>query len=483
VRDRACGRTGDRVGALAVLQNAGGPAEGIVVNQRARRASMAWALTALALAAGQALAITYEENLDDDPKLSIELRLQRLDKRSKRLLEREQAIRETYGTLEKTIASGNGAVSELQEKRRRFEIAADSTTVRGAVGEGAPRGLAWHCSRAREIVPQLTRLATAAAAALKGHHAQLNTIEVGAEDADAALQTQYSSFGAAIAAGPLEPEELERLRADIKEIETGLPQAWGSYTTLRQMADETDKKSTLLQSIVAVGQLADDIDLQIARYLDDHKGIREALAGITVEYATDVAWRDSIQQRWAGSQLPGPAGTEPFEIALNARNVAGSWRRVVEEPKEGTGSAALLALINASKACGAWEQPPRDFTAARAAAGRPLEEQLVRIDEAYAARAEQIRQGRSKAEQIRRTNEQIVVDLNRKVAGFKPRDASESELLEKVNALRRDAAAEVDRMKRAEATLGSEARVVDEQRAATTATRAGLLALFNSSGE
>jgi hypothetical protein len=191
---------------------------------RARRASRAFVLVVLACAASRTSALTYVEVLEDDPKLATELRLARLDKRMKNQLLREADIRKTYADIESAIERGTALAAEVKEKQRLFRAAADSSTVRAALGEGAPRGLAWHCSRAREILPQLSRLANSAGTALKGYPAQLRAIPVGSDGAVAALQAQYARLQAALAA-PLEPDEHEQLRADLKEIEMGLPHA------------------------------------------------------------------------------------------------------------------------------------------------------------------------------------------------------------------------------------------------------------------
>lgn len=462
--------------------------------ERAKRASSTFMLVVLACAAGQAFALTYEENLDDNAELATDLRLQRLDMRMQRQVQREAEIRKQYAAIESAIERGKALAAEVKEKQRLFNAAAGSPTVRAALGEGAPRGLAWHCSRAREILPQLSRLATSAGAAFTDYSAQLRAIPVGSDGGAAALQAQHARLQAAVA-GPLEPEEQQRLHADLKEIELSLPHAWGSYTTLRQMANETnDKSDALIQAIAAMGQLADAIEKQIPKYVDEQRIIRETLDVIDPEYAAEAALRNSIDKRWSATRLPGLKNASPFDIVSSARFFVGPWQAAAGEA-QGAVQAGLRPFPDAVSACRDWEQPPRDFAAARAAAERPLDEQFIRIDEAYAARAEQIRQARITAEDVSRISQETVADLDRKIATVQergrqiaPGDAAGQEklraLLEKGNRLRSEAAIEVGRMERAMAMLDTEGRVVEEQRAATSGMKAGLLlAQGNSAGE
>jgi hypothetical protein len=411
----------------------------------------------------------------------------------KNQLLREADIRKTYADIESAIERGTALAAEVKEKQRLFRAAADSSTVRAALGEGAPRGLAWHCSRAREILPQLSRLANSAGTALKGYPAQLRAIPVGSDGAVAALQAQYARLQAALAA-PLEPDEHEQLRADLKEIEMGLPHAWGSYTTLRQLAGETtEKSSALLGLAVSTRDSAGDIEELIAKHREEHQDIRWTLGGIEPEFPEEVVLRDSIHSRWAASRLPGPE-KKPLDIVDRARSLATPWQALAEEA-QGDVRAGMRPFPDAVNACGDWVQPVRDFAAARAAAERPLDEQFIRIDEAYAARAEQIRQARSTAEDVSRTSRETVAELDRKISAAQergrqvaPGDAVGQEnlraLLETGNTLRSEASAEVGRMERARAALDIEGGVVEEQRAAISGMKAKLLlAAFNPANE
>jgi len=364
--------------------------------------------------------------------------------------------------------------------------------VRAALGEGAARGLAWHCSRARELLPQLLRLATSANVVLKDHPAQLRAIPVGSDNAVAALKALSDGAQAGVAR-QLESEDHQQMRTDLREIEQGLPHAFGSYTTLRQISGEAGEKSAALLALaLRMRGNADSTEALIKQYLSERDIIRETLGKIDPEYAAEVALRDSILQSWSGSRLPG-LKSEPFGIAKSAVFYADQWQPIAEQAQSGV-AQAMHPFDQALAACGDWQQPPREFAEARAAAGRPLTEQFIRIDEAYAARAAEIQQSRNKAEEVSRISQETVADLDRRIGIVKtrgqqvtPEDAAGQEklraLLEKGNKLRSEVLQEVGRMERAKAMLGIERRAVDEQRAAISGMKAKLLAPFNLAGD
>jgi len=422
--------------------------------------------------AGSVGALTYEENLDDNPEIATALRLERLSKRIDRQVERLKKIRELYAAIDGAIEPGKALAAETEEQLKQFRAGAQSSTVGAAVGQGAPRGLAWHCSRAREIVPQLSILSASLETSLRSHRQRLGAIPVGSDNAVSTLQSLAASLEADVNR-QLQSDDQAQLRSDLREIEQGLPHAYGTYTTLKLLADGTSQKAVSLLQLVA--QLRADADATsplIETYVREDEIIGKTFVAIRPEFAADIALRESIQDRRRESVLPGNKH-DSYGIVQAASFYSDQWQPIADRG-QAAATEGLRPLAQALSSCGSWQQPPRDFADGRAAAGQSLGEQFIRIDEAYAARSEQIGQARQRAEEVKQIDQRTVAELDRKLA------SAGGEGRRQGNKLRADAVQEIARMDRGITALDDEQRVVEQQREMATGIRTRVMSLFQS---
>ena len=438
----------------------------------------------LACIAGPAHALTYVDVIDDDPDLSTDQRLARLDRRLQKQVEHAAEIAKSHASIKAAIEQGEKAALLVEEKERALQAAADSSTVRTALGDGAARGLEWHCTHARGMLHQLAQVNALVKPSLAAYPAQLRAIPVGAENASTDLQEIYSRLQANITR-LMATEEHSQIRSDLKEVESGLQHAWGSYTTLQSLARETESiASTLHGQSVSLDKATDDLESRIKRWLDEHASIRGILGSLSPEYPAEIALRDSIKSRWNTHELPvlDPA---PQILVTTARSYVPHLQAIAAHAQSAT-QQNLRPFTETAKPCGIWQDPARDFAAARSAAQQPLDELFVRIDETCVARTEQSRQSKSTIDDVIRTSRETVTDLDTRLPAMEqhaqnlaPGDtaaqAKVRALQAQGNTLRNEALAEISRMESARQQIDAEIRAVEQQRAAMTTIKAILM--------
>lgn len=448
-----------------------------------RHAPLAFLLF-LACIAGPVQALTYVDVIDDDPDLSTDQRLARLDKRLQKQVEHAAEIAKSHAAIKMAIEQGEKTTLLVQEKERLLLAAADSSTVRTALGDGAARGLEWHCARAREILPRLAQVVTLVRPTLTAYPAQLRAITVGGQNATADLQAIYIRLQTNMTQ-LMATQEQNRTRSDLEEIESGLQHAWGSYTTLQSLAREMESiASTLHGQSVSLDKAADDIESSIRRWFDEHASIRGILGSLNPEYPAEIALRDSIKSRWDAQQLPGLDPT-PQNLVATARSY-GPHLQAAAAHAQSAVQQSLKPFTESVQPCGIWQDPARDFAAARSAAQQPLDELFIRIDETCVARTEQSRQSKSTIDDVIRTSQETVTDLDTRLAAMEqhgqnlaPGDAAAHDKVRSLQAqgnnLRNEALAEISRMESARQQIDAEIRAVEQQRAAMTTIKSILL--------
>lgn len=448
---------------------------------------VAAALTGILLAGESNLAwsITYEEVLDDDPALSVEQRLKRLDKRSLLQSRRISDISRSHDQIPGNLRDGEALALKLQDQVASLQAALSSSTVQTAKGAAGTRGLAWHCRKAREAAQRLTGLADTAVPVLSAFSGQIRAVPTGTENTTLQLHTAFKALHADVTK-LVSGEETRQLRTDLREIEIGLEHDWGAYTTLRLLIRDTESAMSAMQGeSLKVNRLVNDVVQLSEIWVEEQSRIRQTLDGVEPEYPAEIASQSSIRARLDAADLTPPPATAANKTLNTARTVLASWHSIIELSRQLV-MQADSAVDGPDTTCINWQDPPREFISLRSAAQKVVEEEFIRIDQTYAARGSEVGESLATVASIIETDRATIADLDVRLAELathertlQPGDDATRvkvrSLQDQGNTLRSEALAEISRMESARQHLTDEQTLIADQRASLATLKAELL--------
>ena len=461
------------------------------------------------LAVASAMAFTEGDTLADDASLSVSERLDRLERRIVELEALAADVTSRDAVIGKAIDDGKRLVAVLEQKVKVFKAAAATSTMTAAAGGGEARSLGWLCQHARTLAPRLTSYTSAIAQVLDRFPPKLAAIPIGSEGAGNALLSLSAELQATVDSR-LADESTLSLRGDLRELGRGLPFAWGAYNTLVQLADDTDQSASELSKLLQTFAFGKDgIEYRIRSHLREKDDIWKTLGAIHPEYSEESGRINALQSRCKASHLPG-LKRQPLDIVEAAKFWSDKWSPIVQQAYAAVEEAMRPLRTQVAggidpraepmpdpppaQGCEGLDDPSRLLADVLAEGRRPLTAAFDRLERAISTRANEVDEALRRAQDVAKTNQETVTDLDRKLALVKERgqkiaaddDVGQKKLralLDQGNKLRGDAAQALARVELAMTGLRAEGRAVSAQRAAVAAIKSRLLAELGSAGD
>lgn len=354
-------------------------------------------------------ALTYTENLDDDPELSITLRLDRQGLRMDKLESLAQQIRLAGESIADTIMiEGKPLQAAIEAKLKTFNEARDTTTVKTAQGGDGSRGLRWYCERAVKLGPQLSGLASAVGGHAQHYQTAFKVAAPGSEGSAAALEAAIDELQGGLEAA-LEKIPPDPTRAHLQELAQSLPHSFGTYTSLRGMAGEIEMQTRQLNVLAdRLDQATRDLDTPVSTYVRQRELAQSVLRVLDKENL-DAAGRQrltDLQRRFEALRTGPLKRGAAQEHADNAKWWRDSWRARSRQVS-GEVFAATRALREAAQLCGDDEAPAAKFEQTLAAAARTVRRDADAIENLGSARASAADTERRKLAQALATWQQV----------------------------------------------------------------------------
>lgn len=210
---------------------------------------------------------TFSETANaDDPALPAGERLARLTRTVEALESVAAEIRQHNAAINSATTEGSALTNKLHEDLAQLDAAANSATVRAATGAVDQHGLGWLCNHIRGLNSEFDAQSRAIAVAVSPYESRLAAIPVGETNAAARIGALTGEINASLRAR-LAAKELQDFKVRVDTIASELPYAWGTYTTLSRMADETDADTRKLSDITSALDSAARLDFPFSQYL------------------------------------------------------------------------------------------------------------------------------------------------------------------------------------------------------------------------
>lgn len=428
-------------------------------------------------------ALKYVENLADNPEASLESRLERLDLRQRRQIERMTRIAQASTAFETAIAKGNAANVRLQAQQEQFQQSVESTTVAAALGEGEPRGLSWLCSRARQVISTLERIKSAASPALQDYQADIQDISPGSENAAENLLRREVVLSNAMGTILPSADEQTQLRLDLKEIDLGLQHALGSRSTLQLMADPLMQTATeVITAAARLQQSADSLKEDLTTAVDEQQNMQVVLESTRplLEYPGEIALHAALEKRLRETR-PVTTDTEAMRLVEQTREASTRWL-AAGESANALVKTGVAPLASAASACAYSNDPVRDFAAARDTVQKSLETQIAQVESVLDAKLNTLAGLQQQAQEIAGDNRRTLAELDVKIETLQVRlDADNGQnvrwqvMQNEALKLRNEAAKDEALMQQAEREYAAQAAEVKRQRGVMQQLRGRLL--------